>query len=123
MTRKPKLLWIGDIVAKTGFARVTENVLPFLKCDFDITVLETIGGEIPPLQQVYTMYPSSNLTAPFGEERIREIVMKIKPDIIFTINDMWIVNEQYKQIQDMHKDNQFKFVGYVPMDSTIGSVV
>ena len=39
MNTKPKLLWIGDIVAKTGFARVTENVLPFLKCDFDITVL------------------------------------------------------------------------------------
>ena len=43
--------------------------------------------------------------------------MKIEPDIIFTINDMWIVNEQYKQIQDMHKDGRFKFVGYVPMDS------
>ena len=120
MTQKPKLLWIGDIVAKTGFARVTENVLPFLKCDFDITVLgNNWWGDPSPLQQVYTMYPSSNRfqTAPFGEERIREIVMKIKPDIIFTINDMWIVNEQYKQIQDMHKDNQFKFVGYVPMDS------
>ena len=120
MTNKPKLLWIGDIVAKTGFARVTENVLPFLKCDFDITVLgNNWWGDPSPLQQVYTMYPSSNRfqTAPFGEERIREIVMKIKPDIIFTINDMWIVNEQYKQIQDMHKDNQFKFVGYVPMDS------
>ena len=30
---------------------------------------------------------------------------------------MWIVNEQYKQIQDIHKDGRFKFVGYVPMDS------
>ena len=72
-----------------------------------------------PLQKIYTMYPSSNRfqTAPFGEERIREIVMKTEPDIIFTINDMWIVNEQYKQIQDMHKDKRFKFIGYVPMDS------
>ena len=35
MNTKPKLLWIGDIVAKTGFARVTENVLPFIKDDFD----------------------------------------------------------------------------------------
>ena len=39
MNKKPKLLWIGDIVVKTGFARVTENVLPFIKDDFDITVL------------------------------------------------------------------------------------
>ena len=120
MNKKPKLLWIGDIVAKTGFARVTENVLPFIKDDFDITVLgNNWWGDPSPLQKIYTMYPSSNRfqTAPFGEERIREIVMKIEPDIIFTINDMWIVNEQYKQIQDMHKDGRFKFVGYVPMDS------
>ena len=27
MGKKPKLLWSGDIVAMTGFARVTENVL------------------------------------------------------------------------------------------------
>ena len=39
MIKKPKLLWIGDIVAKTGFARVTENVLPFIKDDFEIVVL------------------------------------------------------------------------------------
>ena len=43
--------------------------------------------------------------------------MKKTPDLIFSINDMWIINEQYKQIQDMHKDGRFKFVGYVPMDS------
>jgi len=120
MIKKPKLLWIGDIVAKTGFARVTENVLPFLKDDFDITVLgNNWWGDPSPLQETYTMYPSSNRfqTAPFGEDRIREIVAKIEPDIIFTINDMWIVNAQYKQIQDFHKDKRFKFVGYVPMDS------
>ena len=80
MNKKPKLLWVGDIVAKTGFARVTENVLPFLKDDFDITVLgNNWWGDPSPLQKIYTMYPSSNRfqTAPFGEERIREIVMKI----------------------------------------------
>ena len=93
MNTKPKLLWIGDIVAKTGFARVTENVLPFIKDDFDITVLgNNWWGDPSPLQNIYTMYPSSNRfqTAPFGEERIREIVMKIEPDIIFTINLVFI---------------------------------
>ena len=53
MNTKPKLLWIGDIVAKTGFARVTENVLPFIKDDFDITVLgNNWWGDPSPLQKI-----------------------------------------------------------------------
>ena len=120
MAKKPKLLWCGDIAAKTGFARVTENVLPYLAKKFNIVVLaHNWWGDPTPLQKKYKMYPSSNRfqTAPFGENRIREIVQAEAPDIVFTINDMWIINEQYKQIQDFHKEKKFKFIGYAPMDS------
>ena len=120
MAKKPKLLWCGDIAAKTGFARVTENVLPYLAKKFNIVVLaHNWWGDPTPLQKKYKMYPSSNRfqTAPFGEDRIREVVHIEKPDLVFTINDMWIINEQYRRIQDFHKDKKFKFVGYAPMDS------
>jgi hypothetical protein len=120
MTKKPKLLWCGDIVAMTGFARVTENVLSRLKDNFDIVVLgHNWWGDPTPLQAEYKMYPSSNRfqQAPFGEERIREVVEKEEPDVVFTINDMWIINEQYRRIEDLHKEGKFKFVGYAPMDS------
>jgi glycosyltransferase involved in cell wall biosynthesis len=120
MSKKAKLLWCGDIVAMTGFARVTENVISRLKDDFEIVVLgNNWWGDPTPLQQEYKMYPSSNRhqTAPFGEQRIREIVEREQPDIVFTINDMWIINEQYNQIRDLHKAGRFKFVGYAPMDS------
>jgi glycosyltransferase involved in cell wall biosynthesis len=120
MSKKAKLLWCGDIVAMTGFARVTENVISRLKDDFEIVVLgNNWWGDPTPLQQEYKMYPSSNRhqTAPFGEQRIREIVEREQPDIVFTINDMWIINEQYNQIKDLHKAGKFKFVGYAPMDS------
>ena len=120
MSKKPKLLWVGDIVAMTGFARVTENVLERLVDGFEIVVLgNNWWGDPHPLQEKYRMYPSSNRyqTAPFGEQRIREIVEKEQPDVVFTINDMWIINAQYQQIQDLHKQGKFKFVGYAPMDS------
>ena len=120
MPKKPKLLWCGDIVARTGFARVTENILPTLAKKFNIVVLgNNWWGDPTPLQKKYKMYPSSNRfqTAPFGEQRIREIVQIEKPDLVFTINDMWIIYEQYKQIKDLHKEKKFKFVGYSPMDS------
>jgi glycosyltransferase involved in cell wall biosynthesis len=120
MDKKPKLLWAGDIIAMTGFARVTENILERLCQNYEIVVLgHNYWGDPDPLQQKYKIYPSSNRhqTEPFGVQRIREVVEKEKPDIIFTINDVWIINEQYKQIQDLHEKKQFKFVGYFPMDS------
>jgi D-inositol-3-phosphate glycosyltransferase len=120
MSKKAKLLWCGDIVAMTGFSRVTENVISRLKDDFEIVVLgNNWWGDPTPLQEEYKMYQSSNRhqTAPFGEQRIREIVEREQPDVVFTINDMWIINEQYRQIQDLHKQGKFKFVGYAPMDS------
>jgi glycosyltransferase involved in cell wall biosynthesis len=120
MTTKKKLLWCGDIVAMTGFARVTENVLERIRDEYDVVVLgHNWWGDPTPLQEHYKMYPSSNRfqTAPFGEERIREVVEKEKPDIIFTINDMWIINVQYSKIADLHEQGLFKFIGYAPMDS------
>ena len=120
MTTKKKLLWCGDIVAMTGFARVTENVLERLRDNYEVVVLgNNWWGDPTPLQEFYKMYPSSNRfqQAPFGEQRIREIVEREKPDVVFTINDMWIINEQYKQIADLHEQKKFKFVGYAPMDS------
>jgi glycosyltransferase involved in cell wall biosynthesis len=117
---KPKLLWIGDIVATTGFARVTENVLSRLKDRYEIHVLGcNWHGDYTPLQNDYYLYPAANRfqQAPFGEERIREIVELIKPDIVFTINDCWIINEQWRRIADLKESIGFKFVGYYPMDS------
>jgi D-inositol-3-phosphate glycosyltransferase len=120
MSKKTKILWCGDIVAMTGFARVTENVIYRLKDDFEIVVLgHNWWGDPCDQQKDFKMYPSSNRfqTAPFGEQRIREIVEREEPDIVFSINDMWIINEQYRQIEDLHKAGRFKFVGYAPMDS------
>jgi D-inositol-3-phosphate glycosyltransferase len=120
MSKKPKILWCGDIIAMTGFARVTENVLSRLDDNFEIVVLgNNWWGDPHPLQERYKIYPSSNRfqTEPFGIQRIREIVEREKPDVVFTINDMWIINQQYDQIKDLHQQKKFKFVGYAPMDS------
>ena len=120
MSKKPKLLWVGDIVAMTGFARVTHNVIERLKDQYEIVVLGCNWyGDPDPMQEHFKIYPASNRfqQAPFGEERIREIVEREKPDVVFTINDCWIINAQYAQIADLHKSLGFKFVGYMPMDS------
>ena len=103
----------------TGFARVTENVLKHLDDKFEICVLgHNWWGDPTPLQDrtnVPVIQPISDGT--LGVQRIREIVEREKPDIVFTINDIWIINQQYQQIADLHEQKKFKFVGYAPMDS------
>ena len=117
---KPKILWSGDIVARTGFARVTENLITRLKDQYEIVVLgNNWWGDPNEFQKEFNMYPSSNRfqQEPFGSQRIREIVEKEKPDLVFVNNDAWIVNSLYAKIKDLHEAKKFKFVAYMPMDS------
>jgi len=118
--KKPKLLWVADLVAKTGFGRVSGAVLPRLKDKYDIVVLASnYFGDPCEEQKQYKIYPASNRhqTAPFGEQRIREVVEREQPDIVFSLNDPWITSSQYNQIKDLHQQKKFKFVGYLTMDS------
>ncbi len=117
---KRKILWSGDIVARTGFARVTENLITRLKDKYEIVVLgNNWWGDPSIFQKDFKMYPSSNrfATEPFGVQRIREVCDAEKPDIVFINNDAWIVNQLYSQIKDFHAEGRFKFCAYMPMDS------
>ena len=117
---KPKLLWVGDLAAMTGFGRVGGAVLPRLRDEYEIVVLAcNWHGDPVPEQELFKMYPASNRfqQAPFGEERIREIVEREEPDVICTLNDPWIATDQYRRIQDLHQQKKFKFCGYLTMDS------
>jgi D-inositol-3-phosphate glycosyltransferase len=120
MTKKPKLLWVGDLAAMTGFGRVGGGILPRLKDHYEIVVLAcNWHGDPCSEQELFKMYPASNRFqhAPFGEERIREIVEKEQPDVVCTLNDPWIVSDQYRRIEDLHQQKKFKFCGYLTMDS------
>ena len=116
---KPKLLWVGDI-AMTGFGRVTGALLPRLRDKYDIAVLASNHhGDPCEEQNLYRVYPASNRfqQGAFGEDRIREIVEREQPDIVCSLNDPWLVADQYRRIEDLHKQGKFKFVGYLTMDS------
>jgi glycosyltransferase involved in cell wall biosynthesis len=120
VAKKTKVLWVADFAAMTGFGRVSGAVLPRLRNDFEFVVLAcNWHGDPVDEQKLFKMYPASNRfqQAPFGEDRIREIVEKEQPDIVFSLNDPWIVSEQYRRIQDLHQQKKFKFVGYLTMDS------
>ena len=117
---KPKILWVADFAAMTGFGRVSGAVLPRLRNKYEIVVAAcNWHGDPTPEQELFKMYPASNRfqQAPFAEDRIRELVEREQPDIVFSLNDPWIVSEQYRRIQDLHQQKKFKFCGYLTMDS------
>jgi len=117
---KKKLLWSGDIVAMTGFSRVTENVIEYLREKYEIVVLgNNWWGDPNPWQQKVKMYPSSNRfqQEPFGRDRIREVCEAEQPDVVLVMNDIWNINNLYNNIKDLHEQKKFKFIGYAPQDS------
>lgn len=91
---KPKVLWIGDAAVTTGYGRVTENVCTRLH-DFgwDVHVLG-IGYNGDPHKFPYKIYPAVDPNKgghPNGLSRLKEIVNRVKPDIIAIQDDSWNV--------------------------------
>src|SRR5262245_35632298 len=89
---KRRLLWIGDAGVPTGFARVTNNMVPRLARNFDIVVLG-IGYNGDPHDYVFKIYPAKtkNTDDQWGVARLKKIVDIHKPDLIIVNNDPWVV--------------------------------
>jgi glycosyltransferase involved in cell wall biosynthesis len=97
-TRK-KVLWIGDAVVASGFAKVTHYILDaFEKNDWDIYVLglNHLGD---PHQYSYPIYPAFIGGDSFGLKRTKELTTKIKPDVIIIQNDPWNIPGYTKQLK------------------------
>lgn len=100
---KPKLLWIGDAVAATGFARATHYTLDVLRETWDVTVLglNYLGD---PHQYPYPIYPCYPGGDAFGYGRTKEIVGKVKPDLIVLQNDPWNIPAYLKLIKQVDEN-------------------
>lgn len=104
---KPRLLWWGDAVAPTGFAKVTHNVLRFLsdrsdrsdRSDgWDVAVLG-INHRGDPHAYPYPIYPAAAVGNMWGLGRFPDIVRKVQPDVVLVQNDPWNVAEALGQIE------------------------
>jgi D-inositol-3-phosphate glycosyltransferase len=86
-----KLLWIGDAVVATGFAKCTHQVLDVLRHTWDVHVLG-INYDGDPHSYPYPIYPASRADRRedgFGQVRSVELGTKLKPDVILIQNDPW----------------------------------
>lgn len=113
-----KILWYGDAVSNTGFARVTHSILEHLAKDNEIVVIG-INYDGDPHDYPYKIYPAGTINQQdrFGFARLPEIVAKENPDYVIGLNDIWILNQVWERIQFLKATHKFKFIAYFPVDS------
>jgi glycosyltransferase involved in cell wall biosynthesis len=120
---KPRLLWNGDAVAPTGFARATHKILDTLQEHFEVYVLginywgdavgryNAAGAWVP--KYPYPMFPAGLGSDPWGTDRFAELLARIQPEIVVIQNDPWNIAEQLQRVPAL---KEHRTVGLLPLD-------
>lgn len=117
MSDKPKVLWVSDLVTPTGFARVSHSILNYLKEDFDVVGLG-VNYRGDPHNYPFPIYPAAMGGKVFGEDRLVTILNNADFDIVFILNDVWIIDAYLSAIKKEVKKPLPKIVIYFPIDSS-----
>lgn len=112
------ILVCGDGVTPTGFSRVLHSIVKYLpKEDYNIHWI-AVNYYGDPHDYPYKIYPAtlSNRADLYGFSRLPEFVDK-NIDIIFILNDAWLVSVYLEYIKKFFKDKLPKIVVYTPVDA------
>ena len=123
--KKTKILWVGDGVTPTGFSRVNHNIIKNLSDNYEVHHL-AINYRGDPHEYEHKIYPAAVPTGQmqdvWGFSRFINMVAVIKPDIIFILNDPWVIQkylsliiEAKGRVKDIEK---IPVVVYFPVDAT-----
>jgi len=110
---KPVILWVGDGGVATGFARVSHSIinnLPENKYSLHHLAINYKGDPYPGSKA--PMYPAFLGGDLYGIKRLKPMIDKLKPDLIFILNDPWIINQYLSAIPE-----NIKVVTYFPVDA------
>ena len=112
---KKKLLWVSDINLNTGFGQVADNVLPELvkTNKYDIACMGiNYRGDRHGYNGVH-VYPCDS-SDPYGFGVFPHVVMKERPDVIFVLQDLFVIMK-YVDFLKQHAP-QIPTVFYFPID-------
>ena len=113
---KIKLLWCGDAVAKTGFGKVTHEILNWLQTVFDVHVIG-VNYHGDPHDYNYPIYPATwnGQGSPWGEDRVINIMSRVKPHAVMILNDHWNVRKFIGRFKDVGEGIP-PILAYIPVD-------
>ena len=112
------LLWISDLVVPTGFSRVSHGILSNIPRDKYNIVGLGVNYRGDPHGMSFPIYPAMLGGDLYGINRVGDLLKNFKIDLIFILNDIWIVNEYLNEIKRIYTDKTKipKIVVYFPVD-------
>lgn len=120
--RKIRLVFYGDAPSvATGFGKVSSNILPNLYASGDYEIycfgVNYMGVPHPYPFQIYPMLPNPQ-GDPYGREKICQILPQMDFDIVFFLQDSFILRDVIPRVvQEMRsKGKKFRSVVYFPID-------
>lgn len=117
MTDKIRILFWGDQVVETGFGRVLHSIIKYLPDYYDVAAIG-VNYNGDPHKYPYRIYPAAMRGDTYGLNRFAEVASVEKPDIIFLLNDAWVLNPMLKKIKDAYNGSVPPAIfTYVPVDA------
>ncbi len=111
---RPPVLFVGDAVAATGFARVMHSLCDALRSDYDIHQI-AINFHGDPHDCGWRIYPAKLGGDVFGVGRLLPLVDSVRPALIFLLNDLWILADYMDRLRTLPQ--RPKVVMYCPVDA------
>src|SRR5690349_281290 len=110
-----KILFIADFAVDTGFSRVAQSIADNLDPKlWDIHVMAiNYFGDYHEYQRKYKLYNPAAGGDVYGYSRLSNVVDAVEPDLIFMINDAWVL----KPYIEILKKFNIPIVAYVPVDA------
>lgn len=117
---KPRMLYVGDFPVPTGFGVVSDNLIKTFRKHYDVHVIGiNYFGDYNPATEGLKVYVASANGDVFGFDRFEQLLFRIKPEVVFVLNDIWIAAEYGKAIAKYKEvnPNKTKFILYTPIDA------
>ncbi len=111
-----KVLVVGDGGCYTGFARVLHSIIDNFKdeeYEFHHIAVNYYGDPFVTINPRHFLYPASLGGDLYGLNRMGTMIDRIKPDLIFILNDLWGLEQYLNRVDDKLKS---KVVVYFPID-------
>ena len=114
---KKIMFWGDSPTLGTGFGNVLKFIINHLPKDrFKISVLGVHYNGGPHDLNCY-IYPTKPSAEHNDKDNMARIIMDVKPDIIFLLHDIWIMDPMLLFLKEYNLLKKRKVVGYMPVDA------
>lgn len=119
--KKLKVLWYSDSpCVETGFAQVAKNILKSLyatgQYEFLINGINHYLSFYDQNKFPYQIHSGAMMGEPLGKKLFIEMLKHEEFDILFTFNDLGLVNQFSDAISELKKMKKFIWITYSPID-------